>query len=74
ILLTARDLGLGACFVGAYRDDEVSRILALPRHVRPIGIIPIGYPDERPPRYERLPLEQLVHLNRYGNRVRLNEL
>ncbi|MDW8001019.1 MAG: hypothetical protein RMI32_08465, partial [Candidatus Nitrosocaldus sp.] len=60
--------------VGAYRDDEVSRILALPRHVRPIGIIPIGYPDERPPMYERLPLEQLVHLNRYGNRVGLGGL
>ncbi|MFN4337337.1 MAG: nitroreductase family protein [Candidatus Nitrosocaldus sp.] len=74
ILLTARDLGLGACFVGAYRDDEVASILELPAHVRPIGIIPIGYPAEKPPRYERLPLERLVHLNRYGNRVSLQEL
>ncbi|GBC72978.1 FMN reductase (NADPH) [archaeon HR04] len=74
ILLTARDLGLGACFVGAYRDEDVARVLELPRHVRPIGIIPIGYPAEKPPRYERLPLEQLVHLNRYGNRADIEEL
>lgn len=74
ILLAARDLGLGACFVGAYKDDEVARILELPAHVRPIGIIPIGYPAERPPRYERLQLEQVVHLNRYGNRASLQGL
>ncbi|MEM3105864.1 MAG: nitroreductase family protein, partial [Candidatus Nitrosocaldus sp.] len=74
ILLTARDLGLGACFVGAYDDEKIARILELPRHVKPIGIIPIGYPAEKPPRYERIPIEQLLHLNRYGNRVRLDEL
>ncbi|MEM4634499.1 MAG: nitroreductase family protein [Candidatus Nitrosocaldus sp.] len=74
ILLTARDLGLGACFVGAYDDEKIARILELPRHVKPIGIIPIGYPAEKPPRYERIPIEQLVHLNRYGNRVGLDKL
>jgi len=52
LLLAARDQGLGACFVGAYRDAEVCRILRLPGHIRPVGIIPIGHPAESPPRPE----------------------
>src|SRR3990172_1664878 len=48
ILLTARNAGLGACFVGAYRDEDVWRILELPEHVRSVGIIGIGWPAGGP--------------------------
>jgi len=68
ILLTARNDGLGACFVGAYRDDEVVRILGLPRDVRPVGIIPIGWPAEGPTKAERIPLAQVVHRERFGSK------
>ncbi len=44
ILLTAVNERIGAGFVGAFEDDKVSEILKLPRHVRPIGIITLGYP------------------------------
>ena len=54
ILLTAANEGLGASFVGAFNDKRVSEILSLPEHVRPIGIIALGYPDEKPSRLERI--------------------
>jgi nitroreductase len=38
ILLSAVNEGIGACFVGAFQDNEVSEILELPKDVRPIGI------------------------------------
>lgn len=41
-------MGLGAVWVGAFDEDEVSRILNLPSHLRPIAIFPIGYPAESP--------------------------
>lgn len=65
ILLSAVNEGLGACFVGAFDDDEVSRILGLPKGVRPIGIICLGYPAERPPRLARRPLEEKIHFDRW---------
>lgn len=68
ILLGVVDEGLGACFVGAFDDDQVSRVLGLPAHVRPIGIIPIGYPAEPAEKYRRLPLERIVHRDRWGQR------
>ncbi len=66
ILLAAHNEGLGACFVGAYLDKEVSRILALPDHARPLGVIPIGWPAEAATVTERIPLEDVVHRERFG--------
>jgi nitroreductase len=41
--LQAVALGLGSVPVGAYSDEEVSRILELPREEIPLYIIPVGY-------------------------------
>ncbi len=68
ILLAAHNEGLGACFVGAYRDDEVSRILGLPEHARPVGIIPIGWPAESVTATERMAPAEVVHYERFSQR------
>lgn len=61
ILLAVTALNLGACWVGAFNEEEVSRILRLPDYVRPMAIIPIGVPAEQPPRRSRYPIEELTH-------------
>lgn len=48
LLLAAVALGLGACWVGAFDEEEASRALELPPHLRPVAIIPMGYPARRP--------------------------
>jgi nitroreductase len=68
ILLAVVDEGLGACFVAAFYDQEVQDVLGLPPHIRPIGIIPIGYCAEAPRKFRRRPRAQLVHRDRYGRR------
>lgn len=65
ILLTAVNEGLGACFVGAFDDTAVRRILGLPEYVLPVALIPVGYSAERPPRYKRRPLESQLHFDRW---------
>lgn len=65
ILLTATNEGLGASFVGAFNDEKVSEILGLPEHVRPIGIIALGYSDEKPARLERIQKDRLIHYERW---------
>ena len=68
VLLTAVDEGLGACFVGSFYDEEVREVLGLPQHVRPIGIIPIGYCAEGPRKLSRRFRQQIIHRDRYGVR------
>ncbi len=52
ICLTAYDLGLGSCIVGAFYPGEVSEILDLPENLIPLSLVPVGYPaeDPKPPR------------------------
>ena len=65
ILLSAINEGIGASFVGAFEDNKVTKILGLPVHVKPIGIITLGYPAEEPERLERIDMHNLVHYERY---------
>jgi nitroreductase len=71
ILLSAVNEGIGASFVGAFEDNKVSKILGLPVHVGPMGIIALGYPAEKPERFERIELNKLVHYERYDRTKQL---
>jgi nitroreductase len=68
VLLAAVDRGLGAAFVAAFDDDAVGEVLALPDHVRPIGLIAIGHPADRPRKLRRRDRTEIVHRDRYGVR------
>jgi nitroreductase len=67
MLLTQVSQGIGACFVGTFEDEKVSKILNLPKQLKPIGIITLGYPAEKPGRFERIDLTKQVYCERYGN-------
>jgi nitroreductase len=67
ILLAAVNEGLGACFVGAFRDDQVASILRLPGGVRPIGLIAIGYPLDEPQKLRRRSLQAIVHRDAWSS-------
>jgi SagB-type dehydrogenase family enzyme len=43
VALQAVALGLDSVPVGAFNDDEVSKVLGLPREARPIYILPVGH-------------------------------
>ncbi|UCD13519.1 MAG: nitroreductase family protein [Thermoplasmatales archaeon] len=65
ILLLAVDNGLGACWVGAFNENEVSNILELPQHIRPVAIIPIGYPLGKTTNTSRIDTKILTHYNKW---------
>jgi nitroreductase len=58
--LAATSLGLASCWVGAFDDEEVLRVLGNPEGLVPVAIIPIGYPAEEPKATPRKKLEDLV--------------
>lgn len=59
--LAAYALGLGTCWVGAFREDQATEALGLPLHIRPVAIIPVGYPAEKPKPRPRRSLEEIIH-------------
>lgn len=61
ILLTAAANGLGTCWVGAFNEERVAKVIRAPRGARPIALIPVGHPAERPPRRPRRSLSEILH-------------
>ncbi|MBE0429357.1 MAG: nitroreductase family protein [Thermoleophilia bacterium] len=61
LLLAAVETGLAGCWVGAFDEREVARVLNMSRDRRPLALIPVGYPA-KPARAAtpRLPLEQVT--------------
>jgi nitroreductase len=65
--IAAESLGLGICYLGTatWMASRMIEILGLPKLVVPVTAIVIGYPDENPPLTDRLPVEGVVHLEKY---------
>ena len=59
--------GLGICYLGTttYNADRIAEVLALPEGVIPVTTVTMGYPDKLPPPTDRLPLEGVIHRERY---------
>ena len=68
MVLAAWDLGIGSCWIGAYNEQKVKELLDVPRSLRVVSLLTLGYPDERPgPKY-RKKFDEIVHYQKYGQK------
>ncbi len=64
LLVAAHAMGLGGCWIGAFNDEEVSRVLKCPDEVYPVALIPIGYPEKVKSKPQRRPMKEVVRFLR----------
>jgi nitroreductase len=69
LLLAARAMGLGASLITLplWSVTSARAILGLPLSVTPCCVVPLGWPRGRYGPTTRKPVEQVVHLDSYGN-------
>lgn len=69
LLLACHAKGLGACFCGAAPItsilDGLRKLFNLPENIRPVAIVPIGYPLEEPKQPEDRYVPQKVHWGKW---------
>lgn len=65
MVLAATALGYGTCWIGAFDEEEVKRILEIPDELKVIVLLPIGFPDEAPAPRARKSLKEIVFLEKY---------
>jgi nitroreductase len=67
VSVAAEDAGLGTCYLGTttYTAGKIIEVLELPCGVVPVTTLTVGYPDEHPGLTDRLPLEAVVHWEKY---------
>jgi nitroreductase len=63
ILLTAYSLSLGTCWIGAFNETLAKTALNVPEGVKPVAIVPVGYPDEFPRQRSRRSFNEVVRFD-----------
>ena len=59
--LKATEEGLGTCWIGAFYEDKVKEILGIPKDIRVVALLTLGYPVKlRPNPKDRLRLKEIV--------------
>ena len=61
LLLTAQELGLATCWVGAFNEQDVAKAVNAQKDMRPVAIIPVGHPAEKRVAPRRRPTSEFVH-------------
>lgn len=68
VTLTAMELGLGTCWIGAFDGERMGEHLGIPKNRTVTVCLAVGYPDESPEARNRKPMEDLFHKEKYGRR------
>lgn len=60
MMLVAAEEGLGTVWVGAFEEKRVFEVLKMPGHLRPVAIVPVGYPLKIPSAPPRVAKDRAV--------------
>ncbi|MDR0912551.1 MAG: nitroreductase family protein [Methanobrevibacter sp.] len=60
MILRATDLGLGTCYIAAFKKEEAIEFLDLDENEEPVLFTPLGYPNAKRSDRPRKPIDELV--------------
>lgn len=66
VALHALELGLGTCWIGAFDEEKVSRILNVPDNLETVILITVGYPKTTPGPTPRKSMKKIVRSDSYS--------
>ncbi len=69
--LAAAAAGLGTCWIGAFDEAQVKKLVGIPEKVRVVALMPLGYPAEAALMHplvdaERRPAAEIFSVDQYG--------
>jgi nitroreductase len=65
MILEATELGLGTCWLGAYDEEAVKKVLDIPDEIRVPAMFTLGYADENPDPRPRKELNEILCFEKY---------
>jgi nitroreductase len=63
MVIAAWAMGVGSCWVGAFKESTVKKLLKIPKKWTVVALVSLGYPDEQPKHRKKKALSQLVNYN-----------
>ncbi|RLG61839.1 nitroreductase [archaeon] len=64
--LQAMEEGLGTCWIGAFYQDEVKKVLGIPPDKQVVELLTLGYPAESPAPRPRKSFKEVFAFDRYS--------
>ena len=67
LILAATEMGLGTCWIGAFKENLVKGILGVPKNIRVVALTPIGFPgtNAETPKRGRKSISEIVCYEKY---------
>ncbi len=65
IVLAAVDEGLGTCWIGAFSQENVRKVLGIPEKYKVVTVMPIGYPAGETAARTRKSFEEVVCYDKF---------
>ncbi|UCF04876.1 MAG: nitroreductase family protein [bacterium] len=69
LMLAAESEGLGTCWIGAFIEEEVRKVLEVPEAVKIVALTPVGYPATDKIHRERKSLEEIVMYEKWEEKA-----
>ena len=71
MVLASTSLGYGTCWIGAFEEEQVKKVLGVPEKLSVVVLLPIGVSDESPEPSTRKRFSEIFFQDRYGNPLSL---
>ena len=68
--LQAVELGYGTCWIGAFNEAAVKKVLNVPDDKKVVICMTLGLPTGKHVHRGRKTLEEIIHLNKFGDRFK----
>lgn len=68
IVLQAVEEGLGTCWIGAFNQEKVKKVLDIPATCKVVALLPIGFPADKLREKVRKNLEEIVSYENFKGR------
>ena len=71
MVLASTSLGYGTCWIGAFEEEQVKKVLGVPEKLSVVVLLPIGVSDESPEASTRKHFSEIFFQDRYRNPLSL---
>lgn len=65
MVIAAWSLGVGSCWIGAFNEEKIKKILNIPDHWKIVALVTFGYPAEQPKPRKKKQFDELFSFNSF---------
>jgi nitroreductase len=65
MVIAAWSLGVGSCWIGAFKEDEIKQILDIPDDWKVVSLVSFGYPAEPIGKKEKKSIKEIIGYNKF---------